>query len=161
MILLDEWADSSRSDAQNLNALIEHLAKGLGGGDIGLGARTHLIDEPIVLRSGVRLRGEGAMATRLAATPALDGPLILSHRGESLKGRKAWLVTEGVPVRFAIFDLLIDGSDGVASSGFMAGVGAYLYGKGFEICGVQISNMKGPGLVSEGPMRGGAGKLAR
>ena len=143
------------SDAQLINHWIETLCARQGGGDLLLGPRRYEIDEPIVLRSGIRLRGEGAVVTVLAATSSLDGPVIISENAEALEAADAWFASEGVPTRFSISDLMIDGAEGGIGSAVGSGCGMYLYAKGFEIQGVQISHMKRHGLVSTGSARGG------
>ncbi|MBO6816352.1 MAG: hypothetical protein JJ891_15965 [Rhizobiaceae bacterium] len=126
-----------------------------GGGEIVLGARKYQIDQPIVLKTGVRLRGNGAAATQLAATPDLNSSIIVSNNAEELANTDSWFHNEGVPVRFGVSDLMIDGANGHIGNAFGGGCGMHLYGKGFEIVNVQISHMKKHGLVSVGSARGG------
>jgi hypothetical protein len=155
MLDIEKHRLSDLSDAALINHWIDRLCDQQGGGDIALGPRRYVIDSPIVLRSGIRLRGEGAAVTVLAASPELRGPVIISHEAQALAQADAWFASEGVPVRFRVSDLMIDGQDGPAAGGFGAGCGMHLYGKGFEIRDVQISHMKGVGLMSVGSARGG------
>lgn len=155
MLVLEQNRLDGLSDAALLNHWIARLAEAHGGGDIALGPCAYAIDSPVVLRSGVRLIGQGPAATVLRATPALAGPVVVSEDAEALEAADAWFCAEGVPVRFALRDLRIDGAEGAAGPGFGAGNGLQLYGKGFEIAGVQISHMKRHGLVSTGSARGG------
>jgi len=155
MIHIDQNAVNGLSDAALINHWVDRLVTEQGGGDLVLGARRYEVDTPIVLKSGIRLRGEGAAVTRLAASPDLDGPVMISENAEALEAANAWLVSEGVPARFRVSDLMIDGAEGGIGSAPGAGCGMYLYGKGFEIRDVQISHMKRHGLISTGSARGG------
>lgn len=155
MLRLEENRIAGLSDATLINHWIETLCARQGGGDLILGPRRYQIDEPIVLRSGIRLRGEGAPVTVLAATPALNGPVMISENAEALEAADAWFASEGVPVRFHVSDLMIDGQDGSIGDALGGGCGIYLYGKGFQIRDIQISHMKRHGLVSTGSGRGG------
>jgi len=80
---------------------------------------------------------------------------MISENAEALEAGNAWFVSEGVPVRFRVSDLMIDGEKGRADGGFGAGCGMYLYGKGFELLDIQISHARRHGLVSVGSARGG------
>ncbi|SDY83801.1 hypothetical protein [Citreimonas salinaria] len=153
MLSLDAHRIEGQSDAGLINHWIARLAEA-GGGDIALAPRRHVIDETVVLRSGVRLVGQGT-ATVLAAAPGLAGPVVASADARALEAADAWFHEDGVPVRFALRDLMIDGADGAAEDGWGAGCGLMLYGKGFEIAGVQISHMKAHGIVSTGSAKGG------
>lgn len=155
MLYLDQNRIADFSDADLINHWIDRLCAEQGGGDLVLGARTYIIDKPIILKTGIRLRGEGAFATRFRAAPGLDGPVMISENAQALEAADAWFHSEGVPVRFRVSDLMIDGEDGGLSETFAAGCGIHLYGKGFEILDVQISHMKRHGLVSVGSARGG------
>lgn len=155
MLLLEENQIDEFSDAQLINHWIETLCARYGGGELILEPRRYEIDEPIVLRSGIRLRGEGAAVTVLAATSALNGPVMISENAEALEAGDAWFASEGVPVRFQVSDLMVDGQGGRIGDALGSGCGIYLYGKGFEIRDVQISHMKRHGLVSVGSARGG------
>lgn len=155
MLRIEENRLPGLGDAALINHWIDRLVALHGGGDIVLGPRSYGIDSPVVLRSGVRLFGQGPMVTVLRATPDLDGPVVTSENAAALEAADAWFHAEGVPVRFALRDLMIDGTDGPDGAGFGAGTGLQLYGKGFEVTGVQISNMRRHGLVSTGSARGG------
>ena len=155
MIYLEQNRIMGLSDAQLINHWIDYLCSEHGGGDIVLGALRYQIDEPIILRTGIRLRGEGAAVTQLAATPGLCGPVMISENAELLEQADAWFHSEGVPVRFRVSDLMINGAEGGLGEGFGAGRGMHLYGKGFEILDVQVSHMKRHGIVSSGSARGG------
>lgn len=155
MLHIDQNPVDGLSDAKLMNHWIDRLCREQGGGDLILGAKTYHIDSPIVLKTGIRIRGEGAAATRLAATSQLTGPVMISDRAEALGVADAWYHSEGVPVRFRIQDLMIDGSEGGDGGGFGAGCGMQLHGKGFGIINIQISHMKRHGLVSVGSARGG------
>ena len=155
MLVLEQNRIDGLSDAALINYWIRRLCSEQGGGDLLLGARTYLIDEPVVLKTGIRLRGEGTYATRLCATPRLDGPVFVSENAQALEAADAWFHSEGVPVRFRVSDLMVDGQEGAAPDTFGAGIGMHLYGKGFEILDVQISHMKRHGIVSVGSARGG------
>lgn len=155
MLYLDQNEVGGFDDSALINHWIERLCREQGGGDILLGARSYVINEPVVLRSGIRIRGEGCASTRLIASPGLNGPVMISQDAAALEDADAWFHSEGVPVRFRVSDLMVDGSEGLIREGFAAGCGMYLYGKGFEVLDVQISHMKAHGLVSVGSARGG------
>lgn len=142
------------SDSQLINHCIEKCVSERGGGDIRLAAKRYFIDESLVLRSGIRLIGEG-VTTVLAATPALTSPVLVSENHQQLEAADAWFHSEGVPVRFRVSDLMIDGNEGGLGETPLSGTGMYLYGKGFEIVDVQITGMKRHGLISVGSARGG------
>lgn len=152
---LDENPVPGFQDGASINYWIDRLCAEQGGGDIELGPRTYRVETSIVLKSGIRLRGEGPAATQIVATPDLDGPVVISENAAALAKADAWFASEGVPVRFSVSDLMIDGTEGCLGTAFGAGCGMHLYGKGFEIRGVQISHMKRHGLVSVGSARGG------
>nr|WP_321509800.1 glycosyl hydrolase family 28-related protein [uncultured Hyphomonas sp.] len=154
MILLDQNRLAGLADAQNINHWIRRLYNDHGGGDIYLSPRIYHIDEPIVLKTGVRLLGQG-IATQLRGTSSLMGAVVMSDHAETLERADAWLVSEGVPVRFELKDLVIDGGDSQVSSMFASGCGVHVYGKGFRFSNVQITNTKSHGLVSVGSVRGG------
>lgn len=151
---IDNFHSSAPCDAMRLNEAISTAASA-GGGDIILSAGRYQISTPVILKTGVRLKGEGAYATRLIGTSALDGPVIVSEAAEQLIKHNAWLHSENVPVRFGLFDLTIDGGESRSTQAFGSGCGAFIYGKAFEICGVQIIHCKKQGLVSWGSPRGG------
>ncbi|MCR9222562.1 MAG: hypothetical protein NXH70_00710 [Hyphomonas sp.] len=153
-LIFGEFQSSTACDATRLNEAISFVADE-GGGDIILAARHYRIGSSIVLKTGVRLKGEGAHGTRLIGTSALDGPVVVSEAAEQLIEQNAWLHGEKVPVRFGLFDLTIDGGEGQSSKAFGSGCGAFVYGKAFEIIGVQIIHCKKQGLVSWGSPRGG------
>lgn len=155
MIHIEQNRGENSSDADFINHWIDKVCSEQGGGDLILASRRYAIDKPIVLRTGIRLVGEGAAATTLAATPELDGPVLISENAQALIAADAWYHSEGVPVRFRVSDLMIDGAEGGVGKSFASGCGMYLYGKGFEILNVQISHMQRDGLVSVGSARGG------
>lgn len=155
MLILEENRFAGFSDAALINHWINRLYTEQGGGDLILAPRSYFIDEPIVLKSGIRLRGEGAFVTRLKATEKLTGPVLVSENATLLEKRDAWFHSEGVPVRFRVSDLMVDGEDGALSDDPMSGCGVHLYGKGFELLDIQISHMKRHGIVSVGSARGG------
>lgn len=155
MLNIEQNRIADMSDAALINHWIDRLCREQGGGDLVLGARAYLIDSPIILKTGIRLRGEGAYVTRLKATPTLNGPVMISANAQALEAADAWLHSEGVPVRFRVSDLMIDGEDGTLNEAFRSGCGVHLYGKGFELLDIQISHMKRHGIVSVGSSRGG------
>lgn len=155
MLILEEHRTHARSDANEINYWIDRLCHEQGGGDLLLGPKSYLIDTPIILRSGIRIRGEGARVTKLKATSNLTGPVMLSENAHALEIADAWYASEGVPVRFRVSDLMIDGTDGALSEAFGSGCGIHLYGKGFESLDVQVSHMKKHGIFSVGSARGG------
>lgn len=155
MIFVENARTAGESDAAVINRCIEQCHREHGGGIVQLAAATYHIEDPVCLRSGVLLAGEGVLATRLMATPGLRGPIIITQNAEALRAGSAWFVDEGVPARFGLRDLFLDGEQARNPEGFAGGCGAYLYGKGFEVRGVQISHTLSHGLVSEGSTKGG------
>jgi len=155
MLTADEWRSSYHNDSDLLNALSAKLWAESGGGDLVLGPRTYLIDTPVILKTGVRLRGEGTVATCLRATPKLVGPVLISENAFELLKADAWFHDEGVPVRFAVMDLCINAEDAALNDAPWSGCGVFLYGKGFEFRGIEVINAKRHGIVSTGSLRGG------
>lgn len=144
----------SESDAKAINNLIHSLAAS-GGGKIVLESRRYILDEPIVLRSGVILVGQGAYATILEASSKLRGPVVTTVDAEANYLAGIWFESEGMPVRFSLQDLTIDGANAELDDTHGAGCGCWLYGKGFSLERIEVTGCQSAGIVSVGPLRGG------
>lgn len=155
MIYVDEHLSSYSSDTDLLNALSQKVQSESGGGDLILGPRDYLIDSPIIMRSGVRIRGEGTIATCLRATEQLNGPVLISEDAEVLLESNAWFYDEGVPVRFQVADLSINAEKAALNDAPWSGCGIFLYGKGFELRDIEVIDAPRHGIVSTGSTRGG------
>lgn len=84
-----------------------------------LAAKVYRVDKPIIMRSGVRLFGQGPYATQLQATNSLTGPVLTSESAQSLAGRGVWFEEDGMIVRFSVDGLCIRGENATKTSDFV------------------------------------------
>lgn len=143
------------NQSQLLNGKIESLAN-QGGGLINLDAGVYYLDESLVMRSGVALVGQGQLATSLRASPRLAGPVVTTINAYENYKKGVWLESEGMPVRFSLSNLTVDGSEAEMTETLGSGFGMWLYGKAFSLKEVEVTGCLQVGIMSVGPVRGGS-----
>lgn len=135
------------SPSDDVQALIDQQ-KARGGGVIQL---TPGVFSPFTIRSGVRVRGEGPEATRIAAPNNGTGAVVESEDFAALTGTNTWLDSAGVPSAFELTDLTIDGNRSNGADVY----GLRFYGKRYTLNNVIVRDCEQDGVYSEGAYIGG------
>ena len=125
--------------AASVNLAID-AAVAEGGGVVDLAVRLVEYDTPIILKSGVTLRGQGPLAGKLQAAPGANCDAIKSEGFDALVGTGSL----GGVSSCGIEGIYID-----ARKDVNAGRGVCLYGHSWKMKDVRVSNASGDGIVTE------------
>jgi hypothetical protein len=127
-----------------------YLLNSNGGGDVSCGPYTYEISSPVTQYIGVNFKGQGPEASSIVALSGFSGSaMIKSVDFDSLTGSNKWLVSDGVPHSFGLYDITID-ADSKADRCIE------YYGKRFIIDNViLVDSATSGGLYSEGAAAGG------
>jgi hypothetical protein len=136
----DFGAVSGTNSSTAINAAIL-AASNLGGGTVYVPAGTYLIDDTVILRSRVILKGSGIDATKFVAINSLNKDMFQTLNTSTLFGG----VTTGGEKWWGITDCTIDGN----KANLASGNGIKTYSRSYVLNNVKIHDCKEKGLYSQ------------
>jgi hypothetical protein len=152
-VFVDDFASNTKPGKTYMGTAIQaahDYCKSKGGGKVRLTGK-YLTEQKLVSASKVLFAGFSPFSDGIVLADDVNDHIIETEGFNNLKGTNSWLVSEGVPYGFGLFDMFLDGN----KANNTAGRGWNVYGKGYFYDRLIIFNTAQEGWYSECAFKGG------